>query len=235
MGNLVNWAKVSTQRLSIAAEAKRTAPTDVSVVVGSSPSSFLQKAEANNRNATLSQRQLDGCPESRGAATGNWLMKEQANDLLNAPSPKTLTGLRHRAIPAWLRSAAGGASTPWRSRSAAAGGPLQAEAAKADRCTAMQPDKVYPLPELVDLAEQHNPSTRAAWYQARAEADLLVYCASRSAYCANGSHVDEYDAGWRAAGSDVRPADAWVLPAGASNELSCTRLRRALSTHRGGT
>ncbi len=40
--------------------------------------------------------------EKRGNRVGNWLMKEQANDLLNAPDPKTLTGLRDRAILALL-------------------------------------------------------------------------------------------------------------------------------------
>src|SRR5271163_364132 len=40
--------------------------------------------------------------EKRGNRAGNWLMKEQANDLLNAPSPKTLTGLRDRAVLALL-------------------------------------------------------------------------------------------------------------------------------------
>ncbi len=40
--------------------------------------------------------------EKRGNRVGNWLMKEQANDLLNAPDPNTLTGLRDRAILALL-------------------------------------------------------------------------------------------------------------------------------------
>ena len=40
--------------------------------------------------------------EKRGHRVGNWLMKDQANDLLNAPDPKTLTGLRDRAILALL-------------------------------------------------------------------------------------------------------------------------------------
>ncbi|MGI4831209.1 MAG: tyrosine-type recombinase/integrase [Janthinobacterium lividum] len=34
----------------------------------------------------------------RGTRLGNWLTKEQANDLLNAPDPKTLAGKRDRAI-----------------------------------------------------------------------------------------------------------------------------------------
>ncbi len=37
-----------------------------------------------------------------GTRLGNWLTKEQANDLLNAPSPKTLAGKRDRAILALL-------------------------------------------------------------------------------------------------------------------------------------
>ncbi|MGI4827216.1 MAG: tyrosine-type recombinase/integrase [Janthinobacterium lividum] len=38
----------------------------------------------------------------RGTRLGNWLTKEQANDLLNAPDPKTLAGKRDRAILALL-------------------------------------------------------------------------------------------------------------------------------------
>ncbi len=37
-----------------------------------------------------------------GTRLGNWLTKEQANDLLNAPNPKTLAGKRDRAILALL-------------------------------------------------------------------------------------------------------------------------------------
>jgi integrase len=40
--------------------------------------------------------------EKRGNRVGNWLMKEQANDLLNAPDAKTLKGVRDRAILALL-------------------------------------------------------------------------------------------------------------------------------------
>ena len=38
----------------------------------------------------------------RGTRVGNWLTKEQANDLLNAPDPKSLAGKRDRAILALL-------------------------------------------------------------------------------------------------------------------------------------
>jgi len=37
-----------------------------------------------------------------GTRAGNWLTKEQANELLNAPNSKTLTGKRDRAILALL-------------------------------------------------------------------------------------------------------------------------------------
>ncbi len=40
--------------------------------------------------------------ERRGTRVGNWLTKEQANDLLNAPNLKTLNGKRDRAILALL-------------------------------------------------------------------------------------------------------------------------------------
>ena len=40
--------------------------------------------------------------ERRGNRVGNWLTREQANDLLNAPDPGTLAGKRDRAILALL-------------------------------------------------------------------------------------------------------------------------------------
>src|SRR5215467_6643816 len=38
---------------------------------------------------------------------------------------------------------------------------------------ALDPNKAYSLPELVDLAEQHNPETRFAWERAKAQAAAL--------------------------------------------------------------
>src|SRR5262245_53827699 len=35
------------------------------------------------------------------------------------------------------------------------------------------PDRIYSLPELIDLAESYNPETRAAWENARAQAAAL--------------------------------------------------------------
>ncbi len=43
-----------------------------------------------------------GSGARHGTRLGNWLTKEQANDLLNAPNPKTLAGKRDRAILALL-------------------------------------------------------------------------------------------------------------------------------------
>ncbi len=40
--------------------------------------------------------------ERRGTRIGNWLTKDQANDLLNAPDPRSLSGKRDRAILALL-------------------------------------------------------------------------------------------------------------------------------------
>jgi len=37
----------------------------------------------------------------------------------------------------------------------------------------IQPDKAYSLPELIDIAEMHNPETRVAWENARAQAATL--------------------------------------------------------------
>jgi outer membrane protein TolC len=44
----------------------------------------------------------------------------------------------------------------------------------------IDPQKVYTLPELIDLAELHNPETQAAWQRARVRADELGI--ARSAY-----------------------------------------------------
>src|SRR5215471_20181467 len=44
----------------------------------------------------------------------------------------------------------------------------------------IDPGKFYTLPELVDLAEQHNPDTRASWQQAKLRAAELGI--ARAAY-----------------------------------------------------
>ncbi len=49
----------------------------------------------------------------------------------------------------------------------------QARAAEKDARTAISPDHVYTLAELINLAEEHNPSTRAAWAEARVQAGRL--------------------------------------------------------------
>ena len=40
--------------------------------------------------------------KQQGVRAGNWLLREQANELLNAPAPETLKGLRDRALLALL-------------------------------------------------------------------------------------------------------------------------------------
>jgi len=67
---------------------------------------------------------------------------------------------------------------PWHSKE-------EREAAKqlaADRqpTWSIDPEKIYTLPELIDLAELHNPETQAAWHRARVRADELDI--ARSAY-----------------------------------------------------
>jgi site-specific recombinase XerD len=42
--------------------------------------------------------------KQEGVRAGNWLLKEQANELLNAPDPSTLKGKRERPILALLIS-----------------------------------------------------------------------------------------------------------------------------------
>ncbi len=61
-------------------------------------------------------------------------------------------------------------SRPWLPPAAVAAG----QTAAAHRSeTAVDPAHVYTLPELVDLAEQHNPSTRVAWQAAKVRAAQL--------------------------------------------------------------
>jgi outer membrane protein len=60
---------------------------------------------------------------------------------------------------------------PWQPPSGFAS--TQHEAAEQDRRTHIEADHLYTLSELVDLAERYNPSTRAAWENARAAAARL--------------------------------------------------------------
>ena len=64
-----------------------------------------------------------------------------------------------------------GPDSPWSPPASAA--QAQTRAVEQDRRTVIDPQHAYTLPELVDLAEKHNPSTRAAWEQARAQAEEL--------------------------------------------------------------
>lgn len=64
-----------------------------------------------------------------------------------------------------------GAEKPWQPPSGFAS--TQREAAEQNPRTHIEPDHLYTLAELVDLAERHNPSTRAAWENALAAAARL--------------------------------------------------------------
>jgi outer membrane protein len=63
------------------------------------------------------------------------------------------------------------AEKPWQPPSGFAS--KQREAAELDRRTTIEADHAYTISELVDLAERYNPSTRAAWQNARAAAARL--------------------------------------------------------------
>jgi len=65
----------------------------------------------------------------------------------------------------------GEAEKPWQPPSGFAS--KQREAAEQDRRTQIETDHPYTLSELVDLAERHNPATRAAWENARTAAARL--------------------------------------------------------------
>lgn len=106
------------------------------------------------------------------------------NQVLSAPhSPHfILVAMQHRSLVfagallcAW--SCAEGqlvppeAEKPWQPPSGFAS--KQREAAEEDRRTHIEPEHPYTLSELLDLAERHNPATRAAWENARAAAARL--------------------------------------------------------------
>jgi outer membrane protein len=69
-------------------------------------------------------------------------------------------------------------------------------------------DKVYDLPELIDIAERSHPDTRIAWEQARQAADAVGI--SRSAYYPYlaASAAAGFQRSLTAVGSNVFPADA---------------------------
>jgi outer membrane protein len=67
--------------------------------------------------------------------------------------------------------APGSAAAPWQAPARMAA--QQHAAAEQDPRTRIDASHPYTLPELIDLAERHNPSTRAAWQGARAAADRV--------------------------------------------------------------
>ncbi|MGI4757745.1 MAG: TolC family protein [Janthinobacterium lividum] len=60
---------------------------------------------------------------------------------------------------------------PWKAPASLA--EKQRSATEQDPRTQIEPGHPYTLPELIDLAEHHNPSTRAAWQSARAAGDRV--------------------------------------------------------------
>src|SRR5215469_3088904 len=50
---------------------------------------------------------------------------------------------------------------------------LYRQPGKQDAKFEIDPARIYSLPELIDLAEQHNPETRIAWQSAKARAAVL--------------------------------------------------------------
>ena len=74
------------------------------------------------------------------------------------------------ATPAFAQSAPPSPNRPWTSHPAERGviaEPWQGSALRLD------PTQTYSLAELIDLAQRHNPNTRVAWEQARAQAAAL--------------------------------------------------------------
>ena len=71
----------------------------------------------------------------------------------------------------WGQSAPVSPDHPWRTTTEVS---LEADARNiSDSRFTLDPASIYSLPELVDLAEAHNPATRASWERARAQAASL--------------------------------------------------------------
>jgi integrase/recombinase XerD len=97
------FTKALVQQYRSALLARGLSPATVNLRL--SPVRKLAREMADNRlldpAAAAAIERVPGI-EKRGNRAGNWLLKEQANRLLNAPSPATLAGLRDRAILALL-------------------------------------------------------------------------------------------------------------------------------------
>lgn len=80
--------------------------------------------------------------------------------------------LAFTALPLRLiaQGAPRGSGSVWQPRGAQS---LERESAKAQTQVHVELDKIYTLAELIDLAEQHNPETRAAWEEAKSRAAAL--------------------------------------------------------------
>jgi outer membrane protein len=74
------------------------------------------------------------------------------------------------ATPAFAQTAPPSAARPW---TAVRDEPQAAAELRRGSTLRFDPTKTYSLAELIDLAQAHNPSTRVAWEQARAQAAAL--------------------------------------------------------------
>jgi outer membrane protein len=91
--------------------------------------------------------------------------------LARIPSRAALLVLLMQASGALAQSAPASPDHPWH---APAEQKIEAEAKRLrDARFNPDPQKTYSLPELIDLAEEHNPETRVAWERARAQAGTL--------------------------------------------------------------
>ena len=106
----------------------------------------------------------------RGNAIVNQRIAMAESNLGTSPSRMTIL-LLLTAVPVFGQGAPSTPEWPWHS---AEHGKLAREVQRSGQSSfAIDPDKIYSLAELVDLAEAHNPQTRVAWQNARAQAEAL--------------------------------------------------------------
>src|SRR4051812_15031125 len=78
--------------------------------------------------------------------------------------------------PAFAQSAPPSSNRPWTANPDERRGPAEPWRESALR---FDPTKTYSLAELIDLAQRHNPDTRVAWEQARAQAAAVGVARSK--------------------------------------------------------
>ena len=113
--------------------------------------------------------------------------REESREVLGSPDVVRIRNIKH-ILRRWLHCGIGAASIALSLKASAQHAPIQfsspwqtptvlahhqVEAAGMDARTFVRGEHPYTLPELIDLAEGHNPATRSAWEAAKAQAGQL--------------------------------------------------------------